>query len=712
MNSKRIDRNAAAVVAGTAFALAGLAFATGGAIDMASTGSVLTLVVLVVTAAFARAAWLEKLPRPFSGSVALLLAALFAGLAALSVEWSVLPGASYFDATRTITYVTLIAAGALAAQLIPNRGREVLGGVLIAAFAICIYSLISRVMPGWFPESDSFARLRMPFEYWNAVGAVAVFGLLSALWLGTTRDLGKWLIAASYPVGAVFTVALFLSQSRGALLAALIAGGLWLLISPRRLRSAGWAAVAGGGGLLVTAWAFGRPALSQDAVALAERESTGVTFGLILFLMIAALTAVGYAIEGQRRSNPLSPGRQYATGRVLLVALALTPFLLVGAVTLTADEGFGKITGAVSDLFDPSEAAPSNEPARLTQTSSLRARYWNDAFKIWADHRLHGTGADSYSAARLTYRRDAVFVRHAHGFVPQTLADLGVWGLIAISLLTIAWFIAMARAAGARISAPYRWLTTAGDTRLADWSLALVALAFGVHSAVDWTWYMPGVAAFGLVAAGWIFGSGGRFIGKNPAANELNPASSSNSGASRKAPLLTAIGITMIGLATAFSVYQPARAAREIDDGYSRLAAGEATSALQAGRDAHDLDRTSDRALYLIAAAHHNLDQKQQAEAMLIRATVVQPANPETWVRLADYRLNKLSDARGAIEALGPLLYLSPNNERGNAMLEQAKQQIKTELLREELERERRRIERELAKLKRQAVTTVSVPVG
>lgn len=712
MSSARIDRSATAVVGGTAFALAGLAFATGGAIDMASTGTVLTIVVLVVTAAFARAAWLEKLPRPFSGSVALLLAALFAGLAALSIEWSVLPAASYFDAARTIAYVTLIAAGALAAQLIPNRGREVLGGVLVAAFAICIYSLSSRVMPGWFPESDSFARLRMPFEYWNAIGAVAVFGLLGALWLGTARDLGKWLVAASYPAGAVFTVALFLSQSRGALLAALIAGGLWLLISPRRLRSTGWAAVAGGGGLLVTAWAYGRPALSQDAVALTERESTGVTFGLILLLMIAALTAVGYAIESQRRSNPLSPGRRHAAGRALLVALAIAPFLLAGAVTVTADEGFGKITGSVSDLFDPNEAAPSNEPGRLTQTSSLRARYWNDAFKIWADHRLHGTGADSYSAARLTYRRDAVFVRHAHGFVPQTLADLGVWGLIAILLLTIAWLVAMARAAGANLSAPYRWLTTAGDARLADWSLALVAFAFGIHSAVDWTWYMPGVAAFGLVAAGWIFGSGGRFTGKAPATGAPSPTGSGTDTASRKAALLTAVGITLIGLATAYSVYQPARAAREIDDGYSRLAAGEATAALQAGRDAHDLDHTSDRAFYLIAAAHHNLNQKQQAKAMLLRATVVQPANPETWVRLADYRLNKLSDARGAIEALGPLLYLSPNNERGNAMLEQAKQQIKTELLRKALERERRRIERELAKLKRQAAATALVPAG
>ena len=573
MSTARIDRGAAAVVAVTAVSLAALAFATGGAVDVASTGSVLTLVVLLVTGAFARAAWTGSLPRPFSGSLGLLLVAVFAGVSALSVGWSILPGASSFDAARTIAYVSIVAGGALAAQLLPRRSREVAGGVMLAALIICLYSLTSRVMPGWFPESDSFARLRMPFEYWNAVGAVAVFGLVGALWLGTARTLGVWPVTLSYPAGGVFVVALFLSQSRGSLLAALLTVGLWLLITPRRLRTAGWLAVAGGLGLIVTAWAYGEPALSQDAVALSERESTGLLFGVILLLMTGALAAAGYAVERQRRAKPLAPARRFAIGRVLLIALALSPVLLVGAIGVGSEEGFSTIGNSVSDTFDADKNAPANEPGRLTQTSSLRARYWGDAFKIWGDHTLHGTGADSYSAARLPYRRDTVQVRHAHGFVPQTLADLGIWGLISITLLTIAWFFAMARAAGARRGAPTKWLDDGDDARIADWSLALIAFAFGVHSAVDWTWYMPGVAAFGLVTAGWIFGSGARFAGRDPqpAAATAKPQAA---GASRKAALLSAAGILLIGLASAYAVYQPAQAARKVEDGYHLLADG------------------------------------------------------------------------------------------------------------------------------------------
>lgn len=699
MGATRIDRSAAITVAGTGLALAVFAFATGGGIDVAATGRVLALVVLLVTAAFARAAWTERLPRPFSGSFAIFLTIAFAGLTAVSIGWSVLPAASHFDAARTIAYVSLIAGGALAAQLMPNRAREIVGGVTAAALVICLYSLISRVMPSWFPQSDDYARLRMPFEYWNAVGAVAVFGLLGALWLGTTRGLARWTVAVSYPSGGIFVVALLLSQSRGAMFTAMLSVGLWLLVAPRRLRSAGWLAVTGTVALIVVAWAFGRPALSQDAVALAERESTGRTLGLILILMIAMLTAVGYLIERRREGTTLAPAKRYAIGRVLLIALAISPFLLTAAVSATSDQGFGKISGSVSDLFDPQKSAPSNEPGRLTQTSSLRARYWNDAFKIWADNRLHGTGADSYSVARLAYRHDAVFVRHAHGFVPQTLSDLGIWGLIAIVLLTIAWFLAMARAAGARRAAPYRWLTTADDARLADWCLAIVAFAFGVHSAVDWTWYMPGVAAFGLVAAGWTFGSGARFAGKTAGSTTAR----GSADASRTGALLRACGILLVGLAAAYAVNTPARAAHKIDDGYTQLAAGQNSAALRSGLDARDIDHTSDRAYYLIAAARYNLKQPKQAEAVLVRAAVVQPANPETWVRLADFRLNKLDDPRGAITALGPLLYLSPNNERGNAMLTLAKEHLRQDLLRAQLAAERRRLKREIAKLKRQA---------
>ncbi len=35
-----------------------------------------------------------------------------------------------------------------------------------------------------------------------------------------------------------------------------------------------------------------------------------------------------------------------------------------------------------------------------------------------------------------------------------------------------------------------------------------MVVAFGVSSAIDWTWFVPGVAVPALVAAGWLAGRG------------------------------------------------------------------------------------------------------------------------------------------------------------------------------------------------------------
>ena len=79
-----------------------------------------------------------------------------------------------------------------------------------------------------------------------------------------------------------------------------------------------------------------------------------------------------------------------------------------------------------------------------------------------------------------------------------------------------------------------------------------------------------------------------------------------------------------------------------------------------------------------------------------------QPGNPETWLRLAEFRLNVLKDPDGAISALIPLLYQSPNNERGSQLLAEAKEARVKELIADAAERERRKLERELRKLQRE----------
>lgn len=704
MNSSRIDRGALATVAITAAAICAFVFAIGGGQDVFRTGATLALTVLAITAVLGRLAFIGRLPRPFRGWNGIALLALLALVSSISITWSVLPGDTTVDASRTLAYAAILAAGALAAQLLPGRAREFAGGILAACVIICAYALVSRIAPSWFAASDSYARLRLPFEYWNAVGVVAGMGLIAAVWLGTARGLAKWVTALSYPAGGILAVSLALSQSRGAMVATIIAFALWLLYVPRRLRTVGWLGVIIPVSVIVVAWAYGQNALSNDDVVLAERESAGTKFALVLLVMIALLAAAGYAVEQFRRQSPLSGSRRYAIGRVMLVALAISPIVVAGALA-TTDKGLGDtVSGGVSDLFDANKEAPANTPSRLVQTSSLRARYWRDAFKIWGDHRLTGTGADTYSVARLPYRHDTIKVRHAHGFIPQTVSDLGVIGLLVVIALFGAWLMVAARALGGRRAPPYKWLPETDDERSAQIALVMITVLFGIHSLVDWTWYVPGTAAIALLAAGWTFGS----FGTPSAATPVSEAAASD----RTVNALRATGIALVGFAVAFAIYQPARAAHKVNQGYDLLANGHPNRALAVARDASDIDPTSDKPYYLIAAAQNILGRRQDADGTLADIATKQPANPETWIRLADYRLNVLSNPSDAFDALRPLLFLSPNNERGTVLFRQAKEARALELAKQQLEAQQRKLKREIKKLNAQSGATAAPPAS
>ena len=164
----------------------------------------------------------------------------------------------------------------------------------------------------------------------------------------------------------------------------------------------------------------------------------------------------------------------------------------------------GQLTTAWKQLTDPASGTPNNTPDRLTTTSSVRARYWEEAFDIHATTPWVGAGAGAYATARTRFRTGTLAVRHAHGYVPQTLADLG-WAGMALSLLALGlWAWTAAHATGLRLRD--RGLPWDAE-RVGLVTLVAVALVFGVSSAIDWTWFVPANAAAALLAAGWVAGA-------------------------------------------------------------------------------------------------------------------------------------------------------------------------------------------------------------
>lgn len=682
--------------------LAFAAFFIGAQMGGTRAGIVEVLAILLATTVFARFAYTGQLPRPFNASLGVLLLTLLAVLTALSVGWSILPNESMLAALRLISYTSVLAMAALLAQLHQERAREVLLGIGLGALAIAGYALFSHCFPGLFGESDNFARLRMPFGYWNAVGSVAGIGLLTALWAGTRRRGPAWLEVISLPAGGAFIVALMLSQSRGALLAVLVAIAAWLVIVPQRLRSAGWLAVVGACSMFVVLWAYSRPALANDGWPMDQRQSTGLALLGAVLVLFAVLAGIGLQLRRRRLARPLGAQHRHAIGRVLIVLLAISPLVLILGVGVGSDKGFTTISDEVSALFSTQSSAPGNTPGRLTQTSSLRARYWSDAYKIFKEHPLHGTGGDTFLVARMPFRHDQLTATHAHGMVPQVASDLGVLGLLVLLGLATVWIVAALKLAGAGARAPARWLENADETRIASVTIMLIAFFFGLHSAVDWIWFVPSVAYFGLLAGGWVLGS--------PAAHSLRAPSASAAPATRAMRIARAMAIAIVGIIVAWSAYQPVRAERKVDAGLDQVHAHPA-KALKLGKDALALDETSDDAYILVAIAYANGGQRQAAERTLLDLSTRQPGNPTAWLRLASFRLNQLDDPDGAIDALRPLLFISPNNTPGLALLAAAKQTKTDDLIERAAARRRKALEKMLedaARLRQQATGRVA----
>ncbi|MBI2691325.1 MAG: O-antigen ligase family protein [Solirubrobacterales bacterium] len=655
-------------------------------------GIAAVLAVLVATAAFGRSAYNGTLPQPFNASLGLILMALFAGVTALSVEWSLVPNASLIDAIRLISYTCVLALAALAAQLHQDRAREILLGAGLAALLIVLYALLSRAVPGLFPDSDSYARLRLPFGYWNAVGSVSAIGLLIALWTGTNRHVSKRLEIISFPAGGLFVVALMLSQSRGALLALALVLGAWLLLIPRRLRTAGWLAIVGVASLVVVAWAYNKTALSIDDAPFAERKSTGFQLTIALIVLSGILAGAGALVHSRRRSHPLLAQQRWKIGRILLILLAISPFATVVGVGVGTEQGFSTISDGATGFFSTGTTAPSNSPDRLTETSSLRGRYWSDAYKVFESHTKRGTGGDTYAVARLPYRTDQTNAAHAHGMVPQVASDLGAIGLLVLFGLTAVWLLAAFKIAGACLRAPWLWLREADETRLASVGLMLVALLFGLHSAIDWVWFIPGVAFFGLLGGGWTLGS--------PAAHSsvAEPATEPSRG--RRLQIVRAAAIALVGISIAYGIYQPVRAERKIAAGYA-VVENDPAKALKLGNDAIRLDPTSADAFILVSVAQSNGGRQQAAEATLAELSAQQPGNPETWLRLSQFRLVTLDDPDGAIRALRPVFFQSPNNVQAANLLATARQAKADALLEKLAAKKRKQLEKELEKLEK-----------
>jgi len=636
--------------------LAAIAFVGNGGLQLGS-ATLVEIGVIVVAGLVIAAALLLAVDAPLHGGATLAALVALAALTALSILWSLHPSDSWVEANRTFAYVGAFAAGIAAVRLAAGRWEAVLYGVLLALSVVALYGLATKVAPGWLNPDEIYARLREPYGYWNAVGVTTAMAVPLCLWLGTRRG-GTLPAALAHPLLGLLIVTMLLSFSRGSILAALVGIAIWLALVPRRLKSLAVLLPAAVGAGLVTAWAFSQSALTDDRVALDRREDAGIEFGLVLLGMTVLLLVAGVLIERRAREHPLSERNRRNLGKLAFASLAAVPLVVLAAMAVS-DRGIG---GTISDRWHDltsEEQAPSNAPGRLIETGNVRTIYWSRAMDVWREHRVAGAGAGSFAQAQLRFRNQPTQGRHAHGYIHQTLADLGLLGLVASFAALAAWLIASARTLVLRRRMPAVWT----PERSGLLAIALVAVVFGVHSAIDWTWFVPAVAVTGLFCAGWVAGRGALDLSE-PAAGAGAPPRRPQlpRGRALYGRVALAVGAVSLAVLTSVAVAQPWRADSEGDEALTLLSEGKFDTARAAAERSRDINPLSVEPYFVQSAIEDAAGNEQAAARSLEDAVRLEPASPEAWRRLGEYYNGTLNEPERAIPVLRAAVYLDPTS--------------------------------------------------
>jgi tetratricopeptide (TPR) repeat protein len=465
--------------------------------------------------------------------------------------------------------------------------------------------------------------------------------------------------ALAAPALCLLLVTLVLSYSRGSVLAAAVGTALWFAFVPLRLRALALAAIAGIPAAVVIVWTIRQPALANDGVSVAARTGPGHTLGVLLLAAVIVAFAGALAQRFLAERNPLSRSRRRLLSIAVAAMLALIPLAAVAGLAHSSRGFFGEISHGWHELTVPNGNQPGNNAGRLTSGGSQQALYWSYAIKVFNTNPGVGAGAGADPVADQRFMTSQALALNAHGYVFQTLADLGLVGLALSLILAAFWCFAAVRATG-----PFRARAPGASSaeRIGLLTLAVVVVTFAVHSAVDWTWFVPGDAVIGLLCAGWVAGRG------HPL--QRLPAGRISFARLARSPLAAATAAVAIAVALvlAWSQWQPLRSEQAYNAGFTALINGQFKHAIAdektaVARDGLDISPQTE-----LSDAYAQNRNYQRAQTVLEQSVAQQPSNSASWLALFEYDSSYASvlprsDGSVAEHALAEELYLNPQGQ-------------------------------------------------
>jgi O-antigen ligase/polysaccharide polymerase Wzy-like membrane protein len=535
-----------------------------------------------------------RIERPRIDGIAAGCIACFAGLVlwqGISIVWSVQPDRSWDYVNRGLVYLAFLALGAFVGALVPRATRATANGLAVLLGLVIAYALLAKGIPRLYPDYGRLARLRSPVGFWNALALLGDLALVLGLWRAAQRRVDGVLLV----YGAVVTV--LLAYSRGGVVIALIAVGSWLALDRRRLESLLALVIGGGGAVAIGGIALALHGVSDDNQPHSARVHDGR-----LFLLAVVLVAVVVGLAGRAALRlELAPAARRRVTGALLVA--------IGLACLAAMAGAVLRSGGSTSLSAAGTHCTQGARRFACGSSDERLDWWKEAWQLFEDKPLDGTGAGSFELAHRLHRAQfARPVTEPHDFPLQALSETGIVG-----------FLLFVGAVGLAVVRVRRRM---GDD--AAVALAICALAYFVHIMIDVGYDFVAVSAPFFVLLGVLL------------------VDSKTRAARRER--VGAIGVVALAGAAVLSLAAPAVAQHKVDQA---VASGDPGLAAQA----HRWNPVSVVPLLTEAALEEGRGHDLKALRLYRKAVSTQPQNPDAWVELGEFQLQVMRDACGAYQS-------------------------------------------------------------
>lgn len=426
---------------------------------------------------------------PRSALVAGGAMALLWAWTAMSWLWSDDRAATATDIRFLLVYVA--ALGALILGASGGRAVPVALGTLAGITAVASYATATRLYPGvfgMFTAGSQFGRLYQPIGYWNALGAYAAVGVLLALGFAARGGMLVRMLAAAalLPLAPV----VYLTFSRGALIS--LGVGLVVMVAIDRRRVQLVAAMAAGsvGAIGAVLAIHAHPALTAFQRQFGPQKLQGAATAARLVTLAPLAMGAAALFAGLEARIAVPPRIRTLAGVGIVLA--------AGAAVALGVQRYGSPVGpvreAISTLHKPAPTFPGGDLNRRFASLSLngRAVFWKAAWHDFTSHPVIGSGGATFHHYWMRHRPVDVLVYNAHSLELETMAELGVIGLVIVlpAIFAPIWAGVRRRAhpLAAAVTAAY--------------------VAYMVESSGDWTWQLPGATLAALACAAAVMNLG------------------------------------------------------------------------------------------------------------------------------------------------------------------------------------------------------------